>query len=435
MSPAGPASPPPPPSAAARVADRARTRMAEWRSDVHDAGPLVRLLASTQFAFNIGFFAVVPYLAVHLGQTLGLAGWLVGLVLGLRTFSQQGLFAVGGALTDRFGVRPVVLTGCVLRAAGFAWLAVAQATAGVIASVLLIGFAAALFSPAVETEAARQAVGYERRTGRPRTRVLGLFSAAGQAGTLIGPVLGSLLLLGGFRTACLAGAALFMLVWFGHLRLLPEEPPRPDGPAPGPQRPQGRPSGLLDRRFLGLCAAYSSYLVAYNQLYLALPQEVERATGSQAALGWLLALASAFYLIVQMPLLNWASRRLTRRGAVRAGLLLIAVGFVGAAVLLPVEAAGGLLPSVAFVLLLTAGQALVVPTARAWLPDLVADRRLGLANGTMSSVAGLAVLACGAPAGALLSAPGAVPWLVLAVLPLLGCLAAPGRPEVRRGGS
>lgn len=57
---------------------------------------LPRLLVASQYTFNIGFFAVLPYLADHLAG-LGLAGWLVGLVLGLRTFSQQGMFVVGGA--------------------------------------------------------------------------------------------------------------------------------------------------------------------------------------------------------------------------------------------------------------------------------------------------------------------------------------------------
>ncbi|MEW2051189.1 IS256 family transposase [Streptomyces sp. NPDC005476] len=111
--------------------------------------PLLRLLILTQLTFNIGFFAVLPFLAEHLGTALGMAGWMVGFVLGLRTFSQQGLFVVGGALVDRYGVRPIVLTGCVLRVAGFAWPGYAQTTWTVIGAVLLIGFAAALFSPAV----------------------------------------------------------------------------------------------------------------------------------------------------------------------------------------------------------------------------------------------------------------------------------------------
>ncbi|MGW0336100.1 MFS transporter, partial [Streptomyces sp. NPDC003011] len=113
--------------------------------------PLLRLLIVTQLAFNIGFYAVLPFLAEHLGTAIGMAGWLVGFVLGLRTFSQQGLFVVGGWLVDRYGVRPIVLAGCVLRIAGFVWLGYAQATWTVIGAVLVIGFAAALFSPAVES--------------------------------------------------------------------------------------------------------------------------------------------------------------------------------------------------------------------------------------------------------------------------------------------
>ncbi|MDG4864973.1 MFS transporter, partial [Streptomyces sp. T-3] len=144
--------------------------------------PLARLLIGSQFAFNIGFFAVLPYLADHLSGSLGLGGWLVGLVLGLRTFSQQGLFVIGGALTDRFGPRPVVLVGCALRVGGFLWLAFADAVWAVVGAVLVVGFAAALFSPAVESEIAREAVRHEQATGTPRTRLLARFSAGGQAG-------------------------------------------------------------------------------------------------------------------------------------------------------------------------------------------------------------------------------------------------------------
>ncbi|WP_257155977.1 MFS transporter, partial [Streptomyces sp. Ru87] len=189
--------------------------------------PLLRLLVGTQLAFNIGFYAVLPYLAQHLGGTLALSGWLVGLVLGLRTFSQQGLFVVGGLLSDRYGTRPVVLTGCVLRVAGFGWLGFAGSVTTVVGSVLLIGFAAALFSPAVEAETARRAVRHEAATGTPRAQVLAVFSAAGQAGAFLGPLLGSLLLLVDFRTACLAGAGVFVLVFAGHWRLLPYDRPVP----------------------------------------------------------------------------------------------------------------------------------------------------------------------------------------------------------------
>ncbi|GGW26414.1 MFS transporter [Streptomyces galilaeus] len=389
--------------------------------------PLLRLLILTQLAFNIGFFAVLPFLAEHLGGAVGMAGWMVGLVLGLRTFSQQGLFVVGGALADRYGVRPVVLAGCVLRIAGFGWLGYAGSAPAVVGAVLLIGFAAALFSPAVESEVARQAVAWEESGGGSRTRVLALFTVAGQAGAFVGPLLGALLLSVDFRAVCLAGAGVFVLVLAGHAWLLPQH-------IPGRVRVQVRGGIgplLRNRRFLGLCCAYGAYLLAYNQLYLALPAEVERAAGSQAPLAWLFALSSLLVVTAQLPVTRWVGERLTLRRSMAAGLALIAAGFGVVAVAAPSGATGvtGLLPAAGFVVLLTLGQMLVAPAARAWVPDLAQEGRLGLYMGALSSVSGVIVLIGSAGTGTLLDSglPTAVPWVVLAVVPAGAVLLLPRR--------
>ncbi|WTX19839.1 MFS transporter [Streptomyces sp. NBC_00005] len=379
--------------------------------------PLLRLLILTQLAFNIGFFAVLPFLSEHLGQAMGMAGWLVGFVLGLRTFSQQGLFVVGGALADRYGIRPVVLAGCALRIAGFVWLGYARETWTVVGAVLLIGFAAALFSLAVESEVARQAVVSEEAGGGSRTRVLALFTVAGQAGAFVGPLLGALLLAMDFRTVCLAGAGIFVLVLAGHAWLLPQH-------IPGRARTRGKGGMralLRNRRFLALCCAYGAYLLAYNQLYLALPAEVERAAGSQAPLAWLFALSSLLVVTAQLPVTRWAAVRLTLRRSMVVGLLLISAGFAVVAAARPAAPTGtaGLLPAAGFVVLLTLGQMLVAPVARAWVPDLAEEGRLGLYTGALSSVSGLIVLAGSSATGTLLDTglPPAVPWLVLAAVP------------------
>lgn len=421
------------PPARERTPEERRPRWGRSLAEIRDLPPYLRLLTATQLAFNVGFYAVLPYLAQHLGTGLGMAGWLVGLVLGLRTFSQQGLFVVGGALTDRFGPRPVVLAGCALRIAGFGWLAVAGSTATVIAAVVLIGFAAALFSPAVESETAREAVRHEHDTGRPRAQVLAVFSAAGQAGAFLGPLLGSLLLLvgggdsaGGFRTACVAGALVFVAVLAGHARLMPHR---------DPVHRAGRPAGAVrnvfcNGRFLLLCLAYSSYLISYNQLYLSLPAEVERATGSQAALGWLFALSSLLVVTVQLPLTRRSAHRLAPRTALVGGLLVVTAGF--AAVPLVPDGPGGLLPGATLVVLMTLGQMLLVPAARGYVPDLVDDRHLGLATGALSSVSGLAVLFGSAGTGLLLDAPGPVLWVALAAVPLVGAALALTLPAQSR---
>ncbi|MFS8197849.1 MDR family MFS transporter [Streptomyces sp. CWNU-52B] len=397
--------------------------------------PLLRLLVLTQLAFNIGFFAVLPFLAAHLGTAIGMAGWLVGLVLGLRTFSQQGLFVVGGALADRYGVRPVVLAGCALRIAGFGWLGHARTTWTVVAAVLLIGFAAALFSPAVESEVARQAVCREAAGEGPRTEVLALFTVAGQAGAFLGPFAGALLLAVDFRAVCLAGAGVFVLVLAGHAWLLPQR-------IPGRVRTTGR-GGLRrlgrNRRFLALCCAYGAYLLVYNQLYQLLPVEVERAAGSQAPLAWLFALSSLLVVTAQLPVTRWAGDRLGLRRSTVSGLLLVAAGCAVVAAARPAGWTGtvGLLPVAGYVVLLTLGQMLVAPAARAWVPDLAEDGRLGLYTGALSSVSGLVVLVGSAATGLLLDTglPPAVPWLVLAVIPVAAAALLPRGPAVEKRGA
>lgn len=126
--------------------------------------------------------------------------------------------------------------------------------------------------------------------------------------------------------------------------------------------------------------------------------------------------------------------RLDPRRSMAAGLLLIAAGFTAVAVARPAQLTGatGLLPAVALVVLLTLGQMLIAPVARAWVPDLAEPGRLGLYTGALSSVSGLIVLLGSAATGTLLDAglPAAVPWLALAVVPVaaIGLLPRAGGP-------
>lgn len=89
----------------------------------------------------------------------------------------------------------------------------------------------------------------------------------------------------------------------------------------------------------------------------------------------------------------------------------------------------GLLPAAGLVVLLTLGQRLVAPAARAWVPDLAGKGRIGLYTGALSSVSGLMVPAGSAATGTLLDTglPPAVPWLVLAAVPVLATGLLPRR--------
>ncbi|HAS1199801.1 TPA: MFS transporter, partial [Enterobacter cloacae] len=134
------------------------------------------VLLGSQFVFNIGFYAVVPFLAIFLRDDMLLSGGLIGLILGLRTFSQQGMFIVGGALSDRFGAKIIILCGCVIRVAGYLLLAFGHALWPIILGACLTGIGGALFSPSIEALLARAGTHSEIKGQRSRAEWFALFA-------------------------------------------------------------------------------------------------------------------------------------------------------------------------------------------------------------------------------------------------------------------
>lgn len=411
------------------VTARADGRRTRWRwsffDDLHRATPTVRLLVLTQLTFNVGFFMVLPYLSVHLTSDLSLGAAMVGVVLGVRTFSQQGLFFVGGTLADRFGIKPVVLVGCVLRVLGFLGLAVFDSLTGVLVATVLVGFAAALFSPAVESAVAIEAGKSERHGGPRRVETFALLSVCNQIGSFTGPLVGSVLLLADFRIACLVAAVIFVVIIAAHLKWLPNEPgEHHDEPWHG-----GWTDVVHNKLFVLFAIAMSTQLVAYNQLYLLLPLEVERMWGSQTVLGWFFALSAVFVVTAQLPITRRVQNR-SPRVVLPIGFAVMAGSFLVLAATAPLRLSGviGLIPVAVFVLLLALGQMIAMPQARDLVPRLAAERRLGAYFGFMASLGGIGVLIGSAALGALIDAApetgwgAGIPWLAAAAFPIAGGL-------------
>lgn len=143
----------------------------------------VQLLLINQFSINVGFYMLIPYLPGYLAGDLGLAVWVVGLVLGVRNLTQQGMFFIGGTLADRLGYKPLIVAGFVLRTAGFGLLGLGDSVPALIAATAAIGFAGALFNPAVRAYLTHDA-------GDRRVDAFPLFNIFYQVGILLGPLLG-----------------------------------------------------------------------------------------------------------------------------------------------------------------------------------------------------------------------------------------------------
>lgn len=378
--------------------------------------PVIRLLLLTQFFFNVGFYLVVPFLATYLSESLLATGAVIGLVLGLRTFSQQGLFFIGGGLSDRFGIRPVLLTGILIRVAGFLIAGYSRDIVELIIGVVLIGFAAALFSPAAESALALAGARVQASGAGRRTEIFALDTLFSRAGALAGPVLGAALIGAGFKVTCLVAAALFALLFLAHLRILPDL--RPENPTPVLA---GWTTVLRNRTFMVFALSYSTYLVTYNQQYLALPVELTRARGNQDELGAMFVYSGILILVLQLPLSRLAGK-LSRRAALGWGFGLMALSFLVPALCAPLPApagAAGLLPALSMLTLMHSGHMIAVPVARDLVGVLAGERNLGAYFGILNTFGGLAVLLSSLVLGPLLDAAAhpqpaaALPWLLL----------------------
>ncbi|MYR40497.1 MFS transporter [Streptomyces sp. SID5910] len=285
----------------------------------------VRLLLVNQLGVNTGFYLLVPYLATHLGQNLGLSAAVVGVVLGVRNLSQQGLFLIGGSAADRLGARGVIIAGCALRTAGFALFALGDDLAVLLAASVLSGVAGALFNPAVRTYLAQEA-------GERKAEAFALFNVFATTGALIGPLLGSALLLVDFRTSALTAAGIFAVLTVAQALVLPARKATPsDGTVLGDWR-----EVVGNRAFLAFACVMTGMFTLESQLYLLLPEGARRATGWDGAAGLVFLVGTLANLALQLRITRALKARGGRAGWIAAGLALMGLAFVP-----PALASGG----------------------------------------------------------------------------------------------
>lgn len=303
----------------------------------------VRLLLVNQFGVNTGFYLLVPYLAGHLTQDLGLSVAATGVVLGVRNLSQQGMFLVGGSAADRLGARRVIIAGCALRTVGFALFAFGVTVPLLLAAAVLSGLAGALFNPAVRAYIAADAPG--------GAKTFALFNVFAQAGALCGPLLGGVLLLVDFRAAALTAAAIFAVLTLAQTLVLPAREVPPSGASVlGDWR-----RCLTDRRFLAFTLALSGMFALQNQLYLVLPLAAEQATGMPSSVALLFLVSTVATLLFQVRITKRLEAATSPGRAMALGLAVMGAGFLAPAAL------PGLLPVLVAVLALAFGVMMAQP--------------------------------------------------------------------------
>lgn len=394
----------------------------------------VKLLLVNQLTINTGFYMLMPYLAGHLSGTLALPAALVGLILGVRNLSQQGMFLVGGTLADRLGCKPMIVAGCGLRTVAFLLLAVADSIPALVVASALTGFAGALFNPAVRAYLAQEA-------GERKIEAFAAFNAFYQLGILIGPLIGLVLNGIAFKLVCLTAGLMFAALTIAQTRALPAQ-----AKEQGQRQGQEKRGVLLDwreavtnRPFLLFSLAMIGSYVLNFQVYLGLPLEVRRVTAGELGVTLIFVVSGLMTIAGQARVTAWASRRWRPPQAITWGLGLMGLSFTPLALAAPLAGAAAtpvdgiahalvLLPVLGTAVLLSLATMIIYPFEMATIVTVGGQRMVATYYGLYSTLAGIGIAAGNLLSGWALDLGGAVglpslPWVAL-VLIGLGCAAA-----------
>jgi MFS family permease len=358
-----------------------------------------QVLMVNQFGINVGFYMLMPYLAGYLAGPLGLAAWTVGLILGVRNFSQQGMFLVGGTLADRWGYKPLIVAGCVLRTGGFLTLALVDTLPALLIASAATGFAGALFNPAVRAYLAADA-------GTRRVEAFAVFNVFYQAGILCGPLVGLALMGFDFRTTCAVAAAVFAVLTVVQLAVLPADR---TGPRSETRSVLAQWRAVISNRaFLLFAAAMIGSYVLTFQVYLALPLQAGLITGTQQSETLLVAAIFVVSGVIaiggQVRVTRWLGSRLGSGRSLVAGMSIVAAAFLPL-MLLPTASTAGTAPAVVALLtsaaLLAIGTIAMFPFEMDTVVSLARDQLVATHYGLYNTIVGIGILAGNLATGAI----------------------------------
>ncbi|HEX2144282.1 MAG TPA: MFS transporter, partial [Glycomyces sp.] len=319
----------------------------------------VRLLLVNQLGVNLGFYMVIPYLAVHLEASAGMSLAAIGVVLGVRNLAQQGLFLIGGTASDRLGPRGVIIAGCLMRAVGFGLFALTPSLPVLIIASIVSGVAGALFNPAVRAYVAEAA-------GDKRVEAFALFNLFANTGMCLGPLVGSALVMFDFRIGALVSALVFAGLAVAQMLALPAHRAAPASTTVL----GGWREAFADKGFLAFTLATAALFALQNQLYLLLPKAAVDATGTAWATAAVFGASTIATLGLQVRSTDWCRRHLSRAAAIALGMALIGAAFLPP-VLVPASTSGSPGPHFAAVLVSALMLSIGVMVAQPFVMELI----------------------------------------------------------------
>jgi MFS family permease len=339
-----------------------------------------------QFALlcGVGLFAFISYNLVRMpvlslfAQSLGASPEAIGFIVAASTLTGVFLKWPAGALSDLYDRRWLLLVGLMAFALPpFCYLLVTDVT-WLIALRFVHGMATAVFAPialAVVADLCRDA----------RGAAYGSYTAATQAGAMLGPLLGGwLVVAAGFPTAFVTAGVMgaIAVLLFLLMKLPPQIPHVSSGTGTAAvlsDMARGAKTVLGNVRVVVTSATDGARQVANGALMAFLPIYVI-GIGLDAAQAGVLFGVQSVTSFVSRPTMGWASDRIGRRPLILLGLVVCA----GSLAAIPFTTS--FVRLMALSALFGFGEAIVNASAAALVADLSELKTLGSAMGMQGAI-------------------------------------------------
>jgi MFS family permease len=308
------------------------------------------------FIDRIGGTLLFPFFSLYITQKFKIGMTQAGIILGiLSAFGLVGSM-IGGALTDRFGRRRLILFGLIFSAISTLTLGLANTLAALYPLIVVIGLLSNIAGPAQDAMIADILPEKQRAEG------FGILRVAGNMAWIIGPTIGGIVAARSFFLLFVIDCVLSCIVAVLFYKLIPETKPSASAEKSDEtvwQTVAGYRHVLRDFAFMAFLAASILMLAVYQQMYNTLPVYFRDTHGfSPSAYGFFLTTSAITVVLFQF----WVTRQIKHRSPflmMALGTVFYAIGFsliglVSAYVLF-------LLASV----VITIGEMIMMPTSQA----------------------------------------------------------------------
>ena len=313
-------------------------------------------LVGASFIDRLGGTMIFPFFALYVTQKFNVGMTQAGVLLAI--FSVAGLVGsmIGGALTDKFGRRGMVLFGLVFSALSSVSMGLVNELSHFYLLAIVVGSLSNIAGPA------HQAMVADLLPEEKRTEGFGILRVAANLAWIFGPMIGGLIAGRSYLMLFILDAITSLIVAFIVFRAIPEtkpQEPETEQKKTLAQTFAGYRVVLADRLYLVYLLVSMFMLIAYQQMYHTLSVYLRDSHGiPESGYGALLSIDAALVVLLQF----WVTRRVRDRPpmvmmALGTALYMVGLtmfGFVSAYWLFIVA-----------ILLLTFGEMVVMPISQA----------------------------------------------------------------------